>query len=203
MVVLLALLLSIGIAASDYRSQGQSAGSIAPMTNGDVVSMTKAGLSEQVIIAALQENAAPDFDVSPSALISLKNAGVSDRVIEAMQARQRARSVTGIAASEPCRIFITEEEPPSRSYVLVRKEIQVGKKFYGSQDDNLMRELARQADKAGADAIIKYHEWRAPSAWSWAAAKAGGMAVKWTAEGKAGVTGLKGQCWSSKPQEAK
>jgi hypothetical protein len=100
----------------------------------------------------------------------------------------------------PCRIFITEEEPPSRAYVVVRKEIQAGKKFYGSHDDNLMKELAKQADKAGADAIIRFHEWRAPSKWSWAAAKAGGMAVKWTAEGKAAISQLKGQCWSPKGQ---
>jgi hypothetical protein len=63
-------------------------------------------------------------------------------------------------------------------------------------------QLAKQADKAGADAIIKFHEWRAPSKWSWAATKAGGMAVKWTAERKAGVSALKGQCWSVKGQDA-
>ncbi len=88
-------------------------------------------------------------------------------------------------------------------YVVIRKEVQAGKKFYGSHDDNLMTELAKQADKAGADAIIKFHEWRAPSMFSWASAKAGGMAVKWTAEGKAGVAALKGQCWSPKGPERK
>jgi hypothetical protein len=103
-----------------------------------------------------------------------------------------------VPPSEPCRIFITEEEPPSHVYLVVRKEVQAGKKFYGSHDYNLMKELAKQTDKAGADAIIQFHEWRVPSMFSWAAEKAGGMAVKWTAEGKAAVAPLKGQCWTPK-----
>jgi hypothetical protein len=104
-------------------------------------------------------------------------------------------------SSEPCRIFITEEDPPSRSYIVIRKEVQDGKKFYGNHDDALMKALAKEADKVGADAIIKFHEWRAPSKFSWAAAKAGGMAVKWTAEGKSAVSALKGQCWSFNDQD--
>lgn len=184
--------------------------------NADIVAMTTAKLSDDVIVSAVQQAATTDFDLSPGALIALRNAGVSDRVIQAMQAQAKtaqpkeaqpnpAGGLGGAAAesapSEPCRIFITEEDPPSRAYVVVRKEVQAGKKFYGSHDDNLMKELANQADKAGADAIIKCHEWRAPSMWSWAAAKAGGMAVKWTAEGKTGISALKGQCWSPKGQD--
>jgi hypothetical protein len=34
-----------------------------------------------------------------------------------------------------------------------------------SHDDNLLKEIAQQADKAGAEAIIKFHEWPAP--WPW------------------------------------
>ena len=181
------------------------------VTNADVVSMTDARLSDEVIIEAVQQAAAIDFDVSPAALVALKSAGVSERVLQAMQARAKEPPRAGItrgpapgprqaaeSLSEPCRIFITEEEPASGSYEVVRKEVQAGKKFYGSHDDKLMTELATRADKAGADAIIKFHEWRAPSMWSWAAAKAGGMAVRWTAEGKATVSSLKGQCWSPK-----
>ncbi len=193
----------------------QAEQSAKPVTNADVVSMTTATLSDDVIIGALQQAATADFDLSPRALIELKNAGVSDRVIQAMQARSKTAkpneaepnpagrlggAATESPLSEPCRIFITEEDPPSRSYVVVRKEVRVGKNFYGRHDDNLMRKLAKEADKTGADAVIQFREWRAPSKWSWAAAKAGGMAVKWTEEGKAGVSALKGQCWSPKDQ---
>lgn len=186
------------------------------ITNADVVSMEAATVSDDVIIGAVQGAATTDFDLSPGGLITLTKAGVSDRVLQAMQLRakaaqpiepQRNPSVKqGLAgseslSSEQCGIFITEEDPLSRSYVVVRKEVQAGKKFYGSHDDTLMRTLAKQADKAGADAIIKFHEWRAPSKWSWSAAKAGGMAVKWTDEGRAGVSALKGQCWSPSGQD--
>lgn len=181
-----------------------------PVSNADIVDMTTAKLSDDVTIGAVQQATTTEFDLSPGALIALRNAGVSDRVIQAMQARSKAAQSDGTKpnppeimaraaaepSSEPCGIFITEEDPASRSYVVVRKEVQAGKKFYGSHDDDLMRELAKQAKKAGADAIIKFHEWRAPSMFSWASAKAGGMAVKWTAEGKAGVAALTGQCWS-------
>ena len=187
----------------------QKAPTAAPVTNADVVGMTAARLADDVVVGAIQEATATAFDLSPAALVSLKSAGLSDRVIQAMQARAKtdalaktlqanqltAETARESSASEPCRIFITEEEPTSHSYVVIQKEVQAGKKFYGGHDDALMKDLAALADKVGADAIIKFHEWRAPSKWSWAAAKAGGMAVKWTADGKATVSGLKGQCW--------
>jgi hypothetical protein len=190
------------IANAGGAESTESQHSIARVTNADVVDMAKARLSDDIVTNAIQQAQAVEFDLSPAGLIALKNAGVSERVIQAMQAR--AKSAEPLAAQrapaalsvQPCRIFITEEEPPSSSYVVVKREVQSGKKFYGSHDDNLMMELAKLADKAGADAIIKFHEWRAPSSWSWAAAKAGGMAVKWTDQGKAAVPALKGQCWS-------
>jgi hypothetical protein len=200
-VALALMAVASGSPAAWAGQAGQTAKSV---TNADVISMTTAKISDDVIVGAIQQAATTDFDLSPSALIALRNAGVSDRVMQSMQALVKGSPKEARAeppSSEPCGIFITEEDPPSRMYVVVRKEVQAGKKFYGGHDDNLMMELAKQADKAGADAIIKFHEWRAPSMWSWAAAKAGGMAVKWTAEGKAGVSDLKGQCWSPKNRE--
>ena len=192
-------------------SPRQAAQAVKPVTNADVVSMTAGKLSDDVIVGAIQQAATTEFDLSPAGLIALRNAGVSDRVLQAIQARgttassgaTQPRAADGVAvvppisSSDSCGIFITEEDPPSRFYVVLRKEVQAGKKFYGSHDDGLMRELAKQADKVGADAIIKFHEWRAPSMWSWAAAKAGGMAVKWTPDGRAAVSALKGQCWKA------
>lgn len=190
----------------------QVAPSAKPLTNADILAMVKAQLSDDVILNAVERAETTTFEVSPAALIELKNGGVSNRIINMMQKVHEAQrrllprpsqgvgtgaTVVGTGAAAPCRIFITEDEPASRSYVMVRKEIQAGKKWYGSHDENLMRELAEKAERVGADAIIKFHEWRAPSMFSWAAAKAGGMAVKWTEEGKAEVSKLKGQCWES------
>lgn len=53
------------------------------ITNDDVISMTKAGIGEQTIILAIQRGPVK-FDTSPQALIALKGAGVSDKVLNAM-----------------------------------------------------------------------------------------------------------------------
>lgn len=55
------------------------------MTNADVIQMVSAALSEQVIITSIRQAASRDFDLTPTGLIALKKAGVSDKVIQVMQ----------------------------------------------------------------------------------------------------------------------
>ena len=55
------------------------------MTNGDVIQMVSAALSEQVITTSIRQAPARDFDLTPPGLIALKKAGVSDKVILVMQ----------------------------------------------------------------------------------------------------------------------
>jgi hypothetical protein len=54
-----------------------------PITNSDVLSMTKAGLKEQTIVLAIEQGPSK-FDTSPQALVNLKSAGVLDAVLNAM-----------------------------------------------------------------------------------------------------------------------
>jgi hypothetical protein len=56
-----------------------------PMTNADVIQMAGAALSEQVITTSIRQAPARDFDLTPTGLIALKKAGVSDAVILVMQ----------------------------------------------------------------------------------------------------------------------
>jgi hypothetical protein len=49
------------------------------LTNDDIVNMTKQGFDASLIIKAIQTSET-NFDVSPQALIGLKNAGVSQPV---------------------------------------------------------------------------------------------------------------------------
>ena len=65
----------------------------AEITNSDVISMTKAGIGEHTIILAIQRGPAK-FDTSPQALIRLKEAGVSDQVLNEMLASDKATSRT-------------------------------------------------------------------------------------------------------------
>jgi hypothetical protein len=54
-----------------------------PLTNGDVVEMLKAGLSQEIVIAKINASAC-EFDTSPAALKVLKTANVPEAVILAM-----------------------------------------------------------------------------------------------------------------------
>jgi hypothetical protein len=82
--------LSLGVNAQEARK---------PITNSDVISMTKAGLNEQTIVLAIEHGPAT-FDTSPQALVALKKAGVSDAVLNAMlTATKISPSKTTAAAS--------------------------------------------------------------------------------------------------------
>jgi hypothetical protein len=63
----------------------QMNGSTVPseITNADVINMTKAGIGEQTIVAAIQHGPTK-FDTSAQALIILKTGGVSDLVLNAV-----------------------------------------------------------------------------------------------------------------------
>ena len=54
------------------------------VNNADVVKMTKAGLDEATVVAAVRGANPAEFDTSTDALIKLKEAGVSQTVIQAM-----------------------------------------------------------------------------------------------------------------------
>jgi hypothetical protein len=55
-----------------------------PLTNQDVVAMTKAGLSSQLILDKISSTALCQFDTSVAALTGLKSSGVDDSVLSAM-----------------------------------------------------------------------------------------------------------------------
>ena len=54
-----------------------------PLKNAEVIEMTKADLSDAIVIAKIK-NSKCDFDTSPAGLVELKAKGVSDEVVEAM-----------------------------------------------------------------------------------------------------------------------
>ena len=54
------------------------------VTNYDILQMTHAGISDDVIISTMQQRGAR-IDLSPQALIALKQQGVSDRIVVAAQ----------------------------------------------------------------------------------------------------------------------
>jgi hypothetical protein len=83
------------MAGAGTVSPSKAAGSLgAGMTNGDVVKLAAAGLSDQVIATAIRQERATSFDLSPSALIALKNSHVPNAAIAAMQ-EKNAEALSG------------------------------------------------------------------------------------------------------------
>jgi hypothetical protein len=104
--------------SSEEPTESSEPGVIA---NEDVVDMTKAGFAESTILAAIGANDTR-FDVSPRALMGLKNEGVSQSVIEAMltteAANKKAASVARKAAAE------TPNSPPPAEIARLSKMIE-------------------------------------------------------------------------------
>lgn len=67
------------------------------LTNEDIVKMVKAGLGTQIILATIASQAG-SFNVSPDALVALKNAGVNDEIIAALV---KSASTTPVKTEAP------------------------------------------------------------------------------------------------------
>lgn len=85
------------------------------VSNLDLITMAQAGLSDQVIVNAVQTRGGR-FDLSPSAIIDLKNRGVSDHVILSIQQyNSRAHVATTVYPTTtivaPSRVVYVEPRP--------------------------------------------------------------------------------------------
>jgi hypothetical protein len=88
---LLALLLLIvtGVAAQQKKPA---------LSNDDILTMVKGGLQETTVLNAIAANET-DFDVSAKALLDLKQAGISDKIIDAMLGAEAKKRNAASAAS--------------------------------------------------------------------------------------------------------
>jgi hypothetical protein len=68
------------------------------LSNKDVIKMHKAGFSEETILASIQKEQ-PDFDTSADGLIDLKEAGISEKIIQKIIAAQSRGSNASASAS--------------------------------------------------------------------------------------------------------
>lgn len=70
------------------------------LTNADIVNMTKEGFDSNLIVKEIQ-GSETDFSVSPQALIDLKNAGVTQSVLEAMLTAAQTNHPSSFAQTAP------------------------------------------------------------------------------------------------------
>jgi hypothetical protein len=68
------------------------------MTNDEVISLAKAGLSSSIIIGKIKTSAT-NFDLSTDSLIKLKQAGVSDDIVGAMLEAKSGKSISTAPAA--------------------------------------------------------------------------------------------------------
>ncbi len=81
-----AIALAAGLLAAQTPSK--------PLDNDGVIKLVRAGMSEEVVAAAVKSAGEVRFDTSPEGLLALKKAGVTDRVLLAVLERQRAVPTT-------------------------------------------------------------------------------------------------------------
>ncbi|MCC6491406.1 MAG: glycine zipper 2TM domain-containing protein [Pirellulales bacterium] len=84
------------------------------VTNYDLVDMTRAGLSEELIISTIRARGGR-FDLSPNGLIGLKQSGVSDRVVIAAQSMGQGGYISPAPAVAPAPAVVVS--PPPAVYV--------------------------------------------------------------------------------------
>jgi hypothetical protein len=106
-----------------------------PLTNTDIVSMTKQGLDPSLIVKDI-ESSGVDFDISPQALIDMKNAGVDNSVMDAMlsaQARKPSAAVEpvrgGATTAEGATPDLTKPSCSANAGCLLKEGTQVPLKF--------------------------------------------------------------------------
>ena len=92
MVVVLALALS-GVAGATAEQS-----STGPLTDQDILQMVKAGFDDTTVLRYIRANDV-DFDLSVSAMVALKNAGVSQSLIQAMLSIEVSKKEIGVDAA--------------------------------------------------------------------------------------------------------
>ena len=86
------------------------------VTIQDIIDLKRAGLGEEVLLALIEVDGGV-FNIDTATLTKLKQAGVSEKVIEAIVRSGRTRSI-----EEPPVVEVTPPEPPQPQVVVIEHE---------------------------------------------------------------------------------
>lgn len=87
--------------SEDQQTQQPTQNPSGVLTNADVVKMVKAKIGDGVIISTIKTEPCCNFDVSVNGMIKLKEAGVSDGVIQAMRDAQASANAASDQGAPP------------------------------------------------------------------------------------------------------
>ena len=91
---------------NSIAAQANAQAAATAVSNYDLVQMTQAGISDELIISTINTRGGR-FDFSPNGLIALKQSGVSDRVVIA------AQRAAGLSVPTPINPSVRVSQPPA------------------------------------------------------------------------------------------
>jgi hypothetical protein len=148
----------VGLALTQGALARGQAGDV--LTNDDVIKMVRAQLSTNIILTTIR-SANAKFDLSPSGLIALKDAGVSEEIIEAMLARGPSRE----SKVEKSELLSTSKNPDDILRTFKTIFVDASKAVYfktpqmkaalGDNKDFRALNLSIVDDQAVADAVLE------------------------------------------------
>jgi hypothetical protein len=100
--------------AATVGQMNQQAMAVA-VTDGDLIQMARAGISDDVIISTMRSRGTR-IDLSPQSIIALRQQGVSDRVVVAAQQMSAGRGY--IAGTAPLGPTVVSEVPPPPTVIV-------------------------------------------------------------------------------------
>jgi len=107
-VIVMAAFLFAAISLNVHLTEVQAQPPRKPLTNYDIISLAKAGVSDAAIVSTIQKSPT-QFDLAPEDLVNLRKSGVSNTVIETMIQRTGPSLTESTVPPPP----IEEGAPPS------------------------------------------------------------------------------------------
>lgn len=143
-----------------YASDPKQATTEQSFTNRDVISLTEAGLGDELVVAKIRQSKAATFDLSTAGLVALKKKNVSDRVIQAMldwdngtMASSESRVKDGSAiAPQPSSPQAAQEKPGRMSRAKGRLKSAVTRETPEEEAQLEVEERTQDAAAIGRDA---------------------------------------------------
>lgn len=133
------------------------------LTNGEIILMTKAGLSNELIIRKIKDSKG-NYDVSTQSLIDLKKAGVSDEIIALMMDNKNANPQP---TSENPQSYSDSDSTKSTAHIVLApkeallsaKTIAIEKSSLHPSRQALEKELLKRQDWQALNLnIVRYKE---------------------------------------------
>jgi hypothetical protein len=127
------------------------------LTNIDIIELTKAGLSQKVILEKIKSSSC-EFDSSAKALIELKKSGVDDEVISEIIEKSKRQRERIIQSEEKPQEFVNySENSPSPESTTKKTSLQI---LQSAKTIAIKKSSLHPARQTLEKALLKREDWR-------------------------------------------